>query len=397
MGKSIDLLGQKFGRLTVIEKSKQLYHGSVMWICKCDCGNIVEIPSSSLIHNRTKSCGCISKEKIKDITGKRFGRLIAVEPTKKRQQGGIVWKCKCDCGNIAYASYSNLMQGHSKSCGCFLKEKATESGMKKAKDIAGIRFGKLVAIEPTQKRMAGFIIWKCKCDCGNITFVNSNSLLTGNTTSCGCYIHESKKIKESALKNINNFRKENYIDNTRLDFLDKTNPNKNNSTGHRGVYFRKDTGKYFSKIMFRSTNYNLGTFNTIEEAISARKDAEENIFKPFLHKKKISKETYEIIKFKVAISASEVIRVYKLVLNGTIDRFPHCFWEDIKENELKLLLRYFFEVVLKWKDEDFYKYYNIDIFKKYKLLGMAEIIFKSNTAKILDFVYPKRFKKSVNK
>lgn len=55
----------------------------------------------------------------KDLTGQRFGKLIAIRPTEKRAYGGnIVWECKCDCGNTCYVSAHDLKHGNVKSCGC---------------------------------------------------------------------------------------------------------------------------------------------------------------------------------------------------------------------------------------------------------------------------------------
>lgn len=56
----------------------------------------------------------------KDIEGKRFGRLIAIElvPGNGRSR----WKCVCDCGNTIEANRTNLVSGNTKSCGCLRKE-----------------------------------------------------------------------------------------------------------------------------------------------------------------------------------------------------------------------------------------------------------------------------------
>ena len=55
-------------------------------------------------------------------------------------------------------------------------------------DITERQFGRLTAIEPTNIRSGGHIVWKCQCECGNIAFVDSNALKKGNTRSCGCLI-----------------------------------------------------------------------------------------------------------------------------------------------------------------------------------------------------------------
>jgi len=62
MGKIIDLTGQRFGRLTVIEFAKKTKDRQFMWKCKCDCGNEVDVRGYSLRSGKTKSCGCLQKE-----------------------------------------------------------------------------------------------------------------------------------------------------------------------------------------------------------------------------------------------------------------------------------------------------------------------------------------------
>ena len=54
----------------------------------------------------------------KDIIGKRFGKLVVLEPTNKRSGTDVVWKCQCDCGNIAYVATRHLRGNSTKSCGC---------------------------------------------------------------------------------------------------------------------------------------------------------------------------------------------------------------------------------------------------------------------------------------
>ena len=66
------------------------------WLCQCtNCGNYVIVNSHNLRSGHTKSCGCLHKELVgkqfsKDISNKRFGSLIAIEPTKERKHGSVV-------------------------------------------------------------------------------------------------------------------------------------------------------------------------------------------------------------------------------------------------------------------------------------------------------------------
>lgn len=56
--------------------------------------------------------------------------------------------------------------------------------------MTGIRFGYLVAIFPTEKRIQRKVVWKCRCDCGNECEVLSTNLTSGRTKSCGCKQYE---------------------------------------------------------------------------------------------------------------------------------------------------------------------------------------------------------------
>jgi len=124
----------------------------------------------------------------KDISGQRFGRLVALRPTEERKNGLVVWECRCDCGETAYVLGINLVKGRTESCGCLHKESA---GQNSIKDLTSQRFGKLVALRPTEERSGGYIVWECKCDCGETAYVMSRSLVKGNTKSCGCLRKEN--------------------------------------------------------------------------------------------------------------------------------------------------------------------------------------------------------------
>jgi len=63
MRRLIDLVGKRFGRLTVIKYGGKNNWGKSRWLCECDCGSKVVVNSSSLNSGHTKSCGCLQKEK----------------------------------------------------------------------------------------------------------------------------------------------------------------------------------------------------------------------------------------------------------------------------------------------------------------------------------------------
>lgn len=76
------------------------------------------------------------------------------------------------------------------------------------KDISGLRFGKLVAIKPTEKRdHRGVAYWLCKCDCGKEVVINGTRLRNGDTRSCGCFKIETnrKSARNMGLANRKHF------------------------------------------------------------------------------------------------------------------------------------------------------------------------------------------------
>lgn len=122
MGKKLNLMNQKFGRLTVIGEAPNI-KGRTAWLCICDCENEVTVITKSLRDGNTQSCGCLHKEIVnkrlaKDLTNRRFGKLTAIEATDERKHGSVVWKCQCDCGNTHTVTAEVLLAGKSQSCGC---------------------------------------------------------------------------------------------------------------------------------------------------------------------------------------------------------------------------------------------------------------------------------------
>lgn len=123
MPKKLDLTNQKFGKLTAIKQGPSVKGRGTAWICSCECGNEITVLTNSLRSGNTKSCGCLHKQTIsnlfsKDLTNQKFGKLLAIKPTEKRKHGSIVWECLCECGNVHYSSAELLLSGKVNSCGC---------------------------------------------------------------------------------------------------------------------------------------------------------------------------------------------------------------------------------------------------------------------------------------
>ncbi len=107
MGKFIDLTGQKFGRLTVIERAGSTKHGATKWLCKCECGKEKIVIGDELRKGNTTSCGCYAKEIAKETALKH----IAGKNKTHDMTGTLVYKewseMKRRCYNSKDKSYSD--------------------------------------------------------------------------------------------------------------------------------------------------------------------------------------------------------------------------------------------------------------------------------------------------
>lgn len=146
-----------------------------------------------------------------DLTGQRFGRLIVIEKDKPHITSGgkyiTTWKCKCDCGNVTTAQSAKLRNGHTTSCGCFIKENKGAH----FEDLTGKRFNRLTVIKfiPADERKARGYNWLCRCDCGKEVKANASKLKNGLQQSCGC-------LKEEMKYNIGNVNRKYKYSNKRL-------------------------------------------------------------------------------------------------------------------------------------------------------------------------------------
>lgn len=177
---SKDLTGLKYGKLTVIGKSDTKVKQGVSWDCLCECGEIVVTSTGRLNSGHTKSCGCSRYKTPKDMSGLRFGNLIVLRKSNNKSEKGSLWNCRCDCGEELDVSRGSLVSGYRSSCGC-------KYGRSRFIDISGKRFGRLLVDGYIGRDKFDKILWRCICDCGNVTYLSKNSLNSGTTISCGCY------------------------------------------------------------------------------------------------------------------------------------------------------------------------------------------------------------------
>ncbi len=137
-----------------------------------------------------------------NLIGQKFGKLTVIEAAPNRG-GRTYWLCQCECGNKKEICTDSLRSGNTKSCGCLKKETLAENNKKRIIDLTGQKFGKLTVIKQVES-YRGHSAWLCQCECGNTKIVNSNELKNGDTLSCGCLRSSfAEKFIEKILKENN--------------------------------------------------------------------------------------------------------------------------------------------------------------------------------------------------
>lgn len=272
----------------------------------------------------------------KNLIGKQFHKLTVIgESEPVVEQGKPIkyqWVVRCECGNTKIVPHQSILQEKVKSCGC-------DSARKPSKYNPGDRYAMLTIVEegPRSNRNKRQV-W-CSCDCGNpqLTLVQTNNLVSGNTSSCGCVGEESRKthglsntrtyqIHEGMLRrckpelaeqfpyhagkgikvcadwnpklggSFENFYRDmgEAPEGMSLDRIDVNGDyckencrwasnsiqgyNKgldpNNTSGKSGVSFYTSQGKWSAEIHVDSEHIRLGMFVNFEDAVKAREEAE---------------------------------------------------------------------------------------------------------------------------
>ena len=123
-----------------------------------------------------------------ELEGKRFGKWVVVSYVGKVNSRDI-WHCQCDCGAEKNVQQRTLLSGDSTSCGC-------DRIQRKRMNIEGKKFGKLTVLSFAYVKNT-HTYFNCICECGNKCIVMGKSLVSGNTTSCGCINHGKGQIRKN--------------------------------------------------------------------------------------------------------------------------------------------------------------------------------------------------------
>lgn len=200
------------------------------------------------------------------LIGKRFGKLVVVAQAESKS-GQRRWICQCDCGGTNIVTTGNLNSGHTTNCGC-----------KKSPDLTGQVFGKLTVIgrsdrrNPRGKRTTP--MWECRCECGNITYKATDTLTNPDESMCQeCKGRIGAEIARQSAG---------FVGGTQISRIKNMTLIATNTSGCRGVYYDKKTNKYRARLKFKGKIMNFGSYRNFEDAVAARKAAEQEYFGAFL-------------------------------------------------------------------------------------------------------------------
>lgn len=232
MSKKLNLIGQTFGRLTVIEQLPS-ENRRTFWLCQCECGNIIKVKGKYLSNGDTKSCGCLNLQRIQQMG------LDNVNRNKYEIKDDIIYVYFNNTNNYFICDVKDLS---------YVKDTTwweTESGY--ARGTINGRF---------------------------IFFHN--------------YILNRNGDMGIVPDHINGNRLDNCRNNLRIVNKSQNCINrglhKNNTSGAKGVSWDKVSKKWHSYISINRKNINLGLFDDINDAIEVRKNAELEYHKEYSRK-----------------------------------------------------------------------------------------------------------------
>lgn len=228
------------------------------------------------------------------MTGKRFGHLVAIKRVEDivRQDGAkvVAWLCECDCGNSVIVPRGALRSGNTKSCGCM----RTETLRRMLQKTNQYEFRGEIGVGYTAKGETFFFdaadFDKVKKYCWR---KNEEGYIVSTVNRRNFYFHRliMNASENEVVDHINHDTTDNRKSNLRCVSQSQNMQNARNSrrnvNGVKGVNWDKKWGMWFSRITVNHKTFYLGSYKTYEEAVAARKAAEEKYFGEFSYENSI--------------------------------------------------------------------------------------------------------------
>lgn len=148
-------------------------------------------------------------------------------------------------------------------------------------DLVGRRFGKLEVVGRSDKRAPRGArtvpLWECRCECGKITYKATDTLTNPDLSMCSECAGKYARAKQR--------EKAGFVDGTQISRITSDKLIATNTSGARGVYIERKTGKWRARLSFKGKVYNFGSYPNFEDAVKARKEGERLIYGEFLKQK----------------------------------------------------------------------------------------------------------------
>lgn len=232
----------------------------------------------------------------KDLTGLKFGKLTVIEQAedyiRKKGRHDVRWKCICDCGNITSVSTQNLKNGSVKSCGCWRKENTAQyskvvqhrKNIYEFKDNYAICFTEdknfmwLFDIEDYDK-ISSYYWTSSSTKRGYAEAKDKNTRHTIQMSRLVMGVGYGDRVQ---VDHINHNIFDNRKQNLRICTISQNNHNvglrSTNTSGVTGVSWSKKSNKWCVHIQYDGKDHSLGFYNSFDEAVKVRKDAEQKYF-----------------------------------------------------------------------------------------------------------------------
>lgn len=219
-----------------------------------------------------------------DLTGQQFNRLKVIERTKNNKSNQIQWLCECNCKDKTkvIVTGNNLKSGNTQSCGCLNKELVSERSKKfNTYDLSGkYGIGYTIKKEPYYFDLEDFnkinnYCWYKDND-GYIVY----KVLHHNAVQMHRLVMNCPENME--VDHIYHINHDNRKSELRIVTKSQNQMNKvllsNNTSGVKGVYWNKEKEKWHAQITVNNKRINLGYFNILQDAADVRKQAEIEYF-----------------------------------------------------------------------------------------------------------------------
>lgn len=147
-------------------------------------------------------------------------------------------------------------------------------------DLTGKKFGRLTVLESSEKRGSRgkrtVPLWRCICDCGETVYKATDTLKGRECSMCAkCAAQNAtSKMRQAA----------GFVNGTQISRIKSSRLSVSNTSGVKGVYYDKRSGKWRARLKFKGKLMNFGSFDNFEDAVKARKNAELEYFGEFLDK-----------------------------------------------------------------------------------------------------------------